>query len=279
MGYALLREKAPLGQKVEDLGLRLENVLLSHCCVRGKSAANDKCASGAVLPGQYFDQETGLHYNYFRDYNPNLGRYVQSDSIGVFAGPNTYSYVLQNPLRYSDATGQIIPIFVACALNPICSGSVRAAAGALIGGLTATVSALSDPCFDGSIGRVARDGAAIGAISSFIPGGGALVAAAIRGGAAGAGGNIVGQVAANGSGNIDASQVLVSGAIGSLAFAFGNIIGLQTALNAVRSGRSANLALAIGVSAAATEATLITTFGNVAQAADQNLNAQCNCNR
>jgi len=107
MGYALLREKAPLGQKVEDLGLRLENVALSHCCVRGKCAANDKLASGAVLPGQYFDAETNLHYNHHRYYDPELGRYITSDPIGLGGGKNTYSYALSNPLFYVDPDGRI----------------------------------------------------------------------------------------------------------------------------------------------------------------------------
>jgi RHS repeat-associated protein len=44
------------------------------------------------FPGQYFDAETGLHYNYFRDYDPELGRYIQSDRLGLFDGPNTYGY-------------------------------------------------------------------------------------------------------------------------------------------------------------------------------------------
>jgi RHS repeat-associated protein len=56
-------------------------------------------------PGQQFDKETGTFYNYFRDYDPSLGRYVQSDPIGLFAGSNTYGYVFANPLRLFDPLG------------------------------------------------------------------------------------------------------------------------------------------------------------------------------
>jgi RHS repeat-associated protein len=59
------------------------------------------------LPGQYFDKETNLHYNYFRDYDPSLGRYVQSDPMGLLAGLNTYVYVHANPLRFVDPTGLV----------------------------------------------------------------------------------------------------------------------------------------------------------------------------
>ena len=57
------------------------------------------------FPGQYYDSESGLHYNYFRDYDPQTGRYVESDPIGLNGGLNTFGYVEGNPVNLSDPLG------------------------------------------------------------------------------------------------------------------------------------------------------------------------------
>ena len=72
-------------------------------------------------PGQYFDAESGLHYNYFRDYEPSTGRYVQSDPIGLDGGASTYAYALSNPSRFADTFGLFVcftTVDCACIKDP-----------------------------------------------------------------------------------------------------------------------------------------------------------------
>ncbi len=57
-------------------------------------------------PGQYWDAETNLHYNGARDYSTEIGRYIESDSIGLLGGLNTYAYVRSNPISLFDPDGR-----------------------------------------------------------------------------------------------------------------------------------------------------------------------------
>ena len=57
------------------------------------------------LPGQVYDAETGLHYNYYRDYDPALGRYLAPDPLNLTNGSNPYGYVSNNPLTRRDPLG------------------------------------------------------------------------------------------------------------------------------------------------------------------------------
>ncbi|MDE2422388.1 MAG: RHS repeat protein [Gammaproteobacteria bacterium] len=57
------------------------------------------------MAGQYYDVEVGTSYNYFRDYQPDSGRYVESDPIGLDGGNNTYGYVGGSPLKAVDPMG------------------------------------------------------------------------------------------------------------------------------------------------------------------------------
>lgn len=108
--------------------------------------ATNQITMNLRFPGQYYDAETGLSYNYFRDYDAKTGRYIENDPIGLASGINTYSYAGANPLVYSDPTGEIVPALIggaivaarvgymllrACAANPMCRNLGKAATAAI----------------------------------------------------------------------------------------------------------------------------------------------------
>ena len=74
-------------------------------------------------PGQYFDKESGLHYNGFRTYNPVTGRYTQGDPIRLAGGWNRFGYVDASPLNFTDPRG----------LNPVAAAMAGASAGSAFG--------------------------------------------------------------------------------------------------------------------------------------------------
>jgi RHS repeat-associated protein len=111
----------------------------------GKEAANEQPAGQPAFtfnqrfPGQQFDRESNLHYNYLRDYDPALGRYAQSDPIGLNGGINGYLYGDADPLRKFDPTGEIPLILPAIAIIAESAGwALPAAAGTAIAAILIT---------------------------------------------------------------------------------------------------------------------------------------------
>ena len=90
--------------------------------------ASGSLTQGLRFPGQLEDSETSLFQNWNRDYDPLLGRYVQSDPIGLLGGINTYAYVNGNALNRADQHG-LLDVFIGGALDRSVTGNVKTYAG------------------------------------------------------------------------------------------------------------------------------------------------------
>ena len=111
-----------------------------------------------LLPGQYYDQETGLHYNYYRYYDPETGRYITSDPIGLDGGLNTYTYVGGNPLMRADPRGQFWTTLIGAGAGAyagyVAGGNWQSA---VIGGLAGAVVGTAAPAAAAAAGTAAGE--------------------------------------------------------------------------------------------------------------------------
>ncbi len=121
-------------------------------------------STGYVLnlryPGQYYDAETATNYNLFRNYEPAIGRYQESDPIGLAGGINTYLYADGNSLYDSDSSGQC-PWCVGAAIGAIAGGiagyETGGWEGALIGGAVGGAIGAVAPWAAATVGDLAAE--------------------------------------------------------------------------------------------------------------------------
>lgn len=80
-------------------------------------AAANQLVQNLRLPGQYYDAETGLHYNTRRYYDPQTGRFVSQDPLGIGGGWNPYAYAGADPINKVDPTGEWVWIAIRVAIT------------------------------------------------------------------------------------------------------------------------------------------------------------------
>ena len=74
------------------------------------------------LPGQWFQIEDGLAYNWHRTYDPTIGRYTQADPLGFVDGPSVYGYAGGSPLMRVDPDGNQVVVTTPWGSIPITNG-------------------------------------------------------------------------------------------------------------------------------------------------------------
>lgn len=102
---------------------------------RGEALSQGSTQVNLRFPGQYYDAESGLHYNYFRDYDPETGRYVESDPIGL-SGSEHIRICTGSPLNRIDPLGlAAIEIDIPKSAYDWIPGNIRLPAGRLLGSI------------------------------------------------------------------------------------------------------------------------------------------------
>jgi RHS repeat-associated protein len=91
---------------------------------------NSTVVNNFRFPGQYYDDETALHYNYYRYYNPAAGRYLKPDPIGILGGINLYVYASSNSVNFFDSHGLVKWRAVGTGTVKIIFGAVGVVGGA-----------------------------------------------------------------------------------------------------------------------------------------------------
>ncbi|HFQ7117680.1 TPA: RHS repeat domain-containing protein, partial [Pseudomonas aeruginosa] len=139
---------------------------------RGEALSQGSTQVNLRFSGQYYDAESGLHYNYFRDYDPETGRYVESDPIGLEGGINTYGYVNANPINQTDWRGTVpdqICLAACITVGTVTGGYVGTVVGGLAGGAGGTLVLPIGGTISGGVAG-ASAGGAIGAIGGGLAG-------------------------------------------------------------------------------------------------------------
>jgi RHS repeat-associated protein len=196
-------------------------------------------SSGPVVrlrfPGQINYGYAGIYYNYNRDYDSNMGRYLESDPIGLVAGNNTYSYGFNNPLVYIDPYG----------LHCLSPEVIRGLAGALEGGVSGIPlgwGALAYAAFGAVAGYASAADFPTYSTSGFIPAGVAGAASSLKSGGSGAIGGLVGGLAGGASAEVFGGGIVGSSAGGAIGGAFGGFFGIpirapwKNAITAAKNG-------------------------------------------
>jgi RHS repeat-associated protein len=144
------------------------------------NTAQTSIVSNLRLPGQYHDEESGLHQNWNRYYDYSVGRYITEDPIGLLGGSNRYIYTFGTPLAYIDPDGRLVWVPIGAVIGGVIGGVVAASSpnanatsiftgvvtGAIGGALPATSTGYG--AVSGLVNYVAENGSSSSVSGAFV---------------------------------------------------------------------------------------------------------------